>query len=165
MEGVGRLYNEDQICWWEWRARANMYEKRSRWAVRDIKARLAQAKRQQISALLFLDFPESFIGHTRASRAASPPTAYLLAVHEFILRTANRNAELWKFACTCSVFFPSLVARAYKICERCMRVVWNGVIMDRECLLLGSHLQLFCRVSNTVISYLLLGCLWATSWA
>jgi hypothetical protein len=32
MEGVDRLYNEDQICWGEWRARANMYEgKRSRW--------------------------------------------------------------------------------------------------------------------------------------
>jgi hypothetical protein len=31
MEGDDRLYNEDQICWGEWRTRANMYEgKRSR---------------------------------------------------------------------------------------------------------------------------------------
>jgi hypothetical protein len=25
MDGVDRLYNEDQICWGKWRARANMY--------------------------------------------------------------------------------------------------------------------------------------------
>jgi hypothetical protein len=63
MEGVGRLYNEDQICWGKWRTRANMYEGREvARGVRDLKVRLAQAKRQQMLALLFLDFPDSSLG-------------------------------------------------------------------------------------------------------
>jgi hypothetical protein len=51
IKSVGASGGQEQIC---------MKEREAAGGVRDIKARLAQAKRQQTLALLFLDFPESF---------------------------------------------------------------------------------------------------------